>query len=276
MHVLVGDEPALVQGDHAVGGARGFLGVGSGEQDRAALGCVGPQHAVEPVALAAGKAVGGLVEQERVGVRKQRAGQTEAAVHAARQGAEAFVAQTDEAHCFEDFVSAPRWYARRGAQHAQMSPYGTGGMTWHIAQQHTDFKRRVGDAVQRAASEVGDATALLQFEHQPERGRLARARGSEECGDTACARLEGEVVDSGRKVPAGVAGQSEGLDHPNQDSALCPFFRAPQGPLRSENSAFGSVSSFATNGAVHRSGGNPSASRPACASVTPRGAASEG
>ncbi len=53
------------------------------------------------------------------------------------------------------------------------------------------------------------------------------ARRAEEHGDTARVCFEGDVVDGGRKVLTGVAGQSEGLDHPQQDSALCPFFGYP-------------------------------------------------
>jgi hypothetical protein len=61
---------------------------------------------------------------------------------------------------------------------------------------------------------VGDSSALLKFEHESEDRGLARTLGSEERGDMARARLERDVVDGGRKVLAGDAGQSEGLDHP--------------------------------------------------------------
>lgn len=81
--LLVCDEPALLQRDDAVGGARGFLGVGSGVQDRAPLGGVRAQHGVQPTDLAGGEAVGGVVEHERVRVAEQGTGEAEAAVHAA-------------------------------------------------------------------------------------------------------------------------------------------------------------------------------------------------
>lgn len=230
--VLVGDESALFQGDDPVGAAGGLLGLGGGEQDRAALGRVRAQHAVQPTAFAGGEFVRGFVQHECVRVGQQGAGETEAAVHAAREAAEAFVAQADEADHFEDFVGTPGRNARRRAQHPEMAAHRPGRMTRHIAQQDADLARRVGDAVQGAAPEVGDSTSLLEFEHEPERGRLARARCSEECGDMARTCLEGDVVDGGRVLLAGVAGQSEGLDHPQQDSALCPIFRAPNGPLR--------------------------------------------
>ncbi len=230
--LLVGDESALLQGDDPVGAAGGFFGLGGGEQDRATLGGVRAQHAVQPTAFAGGEFVRGFVQHECVRVGQQGAGEAEAAVHAAREAAEPFVAQADEANYFEDFVGTPGRNARRRAQHPEMAAHRPGRMTRYIAQEHADLARRVGDAVQGTAPEVGDSTSLLEFEHEPERGRLARARRSEECGDTARTCLEGDVVDGGRMLLAGVAGQSEGLDHPQQDSALCPFSRAPNGPLR--------------------------------------------
>lgn len=145
--LLIGDESARVERDHLVGGARRLLGVGRGEQDRAALGGVCPQHAVQPLVLAGGEAVGGVVEQEGVRVRQQGAGQSEAAVHAAREGAEPFVPQADEADHLEDFVGTPDRDTRRGAQHAQVTAHGAGGMARHITQKHADFARGVRDAV---------------------------------------------------------------------------------------------------------------------------------
>ena len=53
---------------------------------------VGPQHPVQPPAFAHGEPVGGLVEHEGVRVGQECAGQAEAAVHAARERAEALVA----------------------------------------------------------------------------------------------------------------------------------------------------------------------------------------
>lgn len=88
------------------------------------------------------------------------------------------------------------------------------GMARHVAHEYADLARGMRDAMQRAAPEVGEATALLEFEHQSEHRRLARGRRSEKRGDAARTGLEGHIVDRGREVLAGVAGQSEGLDHP--------------------------------------------------------------
>ncbi len=50
--VLVGDEPAVLDGDDAVGDPGGFLGAAGGDEHGAALGGVAAQQAVQPGALA--------------------------------------------------------------------------------------------------------------------------------------------------------------------------------------------------------------------------------
>lgn len=212
--LLVGDQRAPLQGDDPVGGAGGLLGIGRGRQHGTALVRVGAQHAVQPAVLAPGKPVGRIVEDEGVRVREQSAGQAQPPVHAAGQGAEAFVAQTHQADHLEHFVGPPHRNPGGRAQHAQVAPDRAGRVPRHIAEEDADLARGVGDTVQRTAPEVGEPAALLEFEHQSQRRGLARARRSEQHGDAARARLEGDVVDGGRKRLAGVAGQSEGLDHP--------------------------------------------------------------
>jgi hypothetical protein len=211
---LVRDESALLERDDVICGARGHFGLGRGEEDGATLGGVRSQHAVQPVALTRGEAVGGIIQHECVRVRQQGAGQAKAAIHATRQGAEPLVTQADQAHHFEYFVGTPGRNSRRGTQHAQMAADRTRGMAGHLAHEYADLARGVRDAMQRAAPEVGEPTALLEFEHQSERCRLARTRRSEKRGDAARKGFEGHVVDRGREVLAGIAGQSERLDHP--------------------------------------------------------------
>ena len=137
--LLVGHEPALFKGDDPVGGARGPLGVGRGEENRAALGGMGAQHAVQPGALTGGEPVGRVVEDEGVRPGQQDAGQAEAAVHATGEGAEAFFTQAHEPDRLQDFIGTPDRHAGSGAQHAQMAANRAGGMPGHIAQQHTDL-----------------------------------------------------------------------------------------------------------------------------------------
>lgn len=198
---------------------------------RCPLGRVRPEHAVEPSVLADGESVPGLVEHERVRVRRQHAGQSEPAVRTARQGAEAFVPRVHQFHGFEDFVGTADRDARGGTQHAEVSADRSGGMAGHATQQNADLTGGMRDAVQRTAPEVSDAAPRSEFGHEAERCRPARARRSEQHGDAPRGRLEGDVVDGGRKLLAGAAGRPDGLDHPKQDSAPYRIFRAPQRPL---------------------------------------------
>ncbi len=97
------------------------------------------QHAVQPTAFARGEFVRGFVQHECVRVGQQSTGETEAAVHAARETAETFVAQADEADHFEDFVGTPGRNARRRTQHPEMAAHRSGRMTRHIAQEDADL-----------------------------------------------------------------------------------------------------------------------------------------
>lgn len=188
---------------------------------------------MQPAAFAEGEAVGGTVEDEGARIGQQRTGQAETAVHAVRQGAQTFVTQAHEPDGFDHFVDAPKRHTDGGAQHAELTADRTCGMARHLSQEHTDLTRGMRDPVQRTTAEVGDSPAPLEFEHEPQRRRLARARGSEERCDAARARLEGHVVDGGGKLLAGVAGQSDGLDHSQQDSVTFAIFRASCGSFES-------------------------------------------
>lgn len=225
--LLVGDELAPFEGEDPVCGPGGLLGLSGGEQDRTALVGVRPHDPVQPPTFTDGQPGGGVVQHERVRVGQQGTGQAEAAVHSPRERVQSRLAQADQAHDLQDFVGAPCGQPRSRAQHAQMPSDRAGRVSGHIAEEDAHLAHGVGDAVQGAASEVGDPTALLEFEHEFQRCRLARSGGPEECGDAAGERLEGHIVDGGRKLLAGIAGQSDGLNHLKQDSAVCPFFRAP-------------------------------------------------
>lgn len=145
----------------------------------------------------------GLVEHERVRVRRQRAGRSESAVRTARQRAEAFVPRVHQFHGFEDFVGTADRDVRGGTQHAEVSADRSGGMAGHATQQNADLTGGMRDAVQRTAPEVSDAAPRSGFGHEAERCRPAGARRSERHGDAPRGRLEGDVVDGGRKLLAG-------------------------------------------------------------------------
>lgn len=182
-------------------------------QDRPALGGVGPQQPVHPAPLPWGEAFGGLVEHERVRVSEKRGGETQPAVHARREGAEALVSETRQADDLQQFVRAGRGDSGSGAEHAELTTGRARRVTGYVAQQYADFAGGVADAVQGAAAEVGDAAPGFEFEHQPQGGGLAGTGRAEERGDAAGRGFEGQVVHDRGSVAAGGAGQSGGLEH---------------------------------------------------------------
>lgn len=192
-----GRRRAGLQRDDPVGRPSGLLGVVRAEQNGASVGRMRPQNLVQPTTFGDGEPAGGIIEDEGVRIGQQRTGQAQTAIHTARQGAQPFVAQAHEPDDFDHFVDAPNRDTDGRAHHAELSADRTSGMARHLAQEHTGFTRGMGDPVQWTASEVGDSTAPLEFEHEPQRRRLARAGGSEERCDTTRARLEGHVVDGG-------------------------------------------------------------------------------
>lgn len=146
-------------------------------------------------------------------VAEQRRGQAEPAVHTAGESAQPLVGQAAEADEVEHVVGAVRRDAGRGAEYAQMPPGRARGVCGDVAEDDAELAGGVGDTVQRAAAEEGDAAAVLELQHQPQGGGLARGDRAEQDGDLARPCFEGEVVDGGRQFTAGFAGQSDGLDH---------------------------------------------------------------
>lgn len=154
-----------------------------------------------------------LVEQQGARIGEQRRGQCDPALHAERQRAEALVPQARDADDLQHGVGPGSRYPGRGAEHPQLVADGPRGVAGNVAEEHSDLTTGVRDPVQRAAAEVGDAAARFEFEHEPQCGGLARSRIAEQGGHMPRAGLEGEVVHEGRGVGAGLAGESDGLEH---------------------------------------------------------------
>ncbi len=210
---LVRDQTAVLDGDHPVAEPGGRPCVAGGEQYGTALCRIALQQAVQPRRLARGHAPGGLVEEEGVRVAEESGGQAEPAVHAPRESAEFFVGQATEADDVQDVVGPGCRNPRGGAEHPQVPPRRTAGMTGHVPEDHADLAGRVRHPVQGTAAEERDTAAALQLEHEPQRGGLAGPLVAEQDGDPAGRGLEAEVVDSGAPPLAGAAGQPDGLDH---------------------------------------------------------------
>ncbi len=171
------------------------------------------QQAVQPAAFAGGEPGGGLVEEQGAGIPEQRRCQGDPAFHAERQRAEALVPQAGDADDLEHGVGPGGGHPGGGAEHPQLVADGPCRIAGDVPEHHSDLTAGVGDPVQRAAAEVGDAAARFEFEHEPQGGRLARSRLAEQGGHMPRAGLEGEVVHEGRGVGACFAGESDGLEH---------------------------------------------------------------
>ena len=164
--------------------ARGLLGVAGGEEHRAAPGGVGAQQPVQPAASRGGRARRpGSSRTSVCGSPSSAQARPSRRSMPTRERAEALVAQADEADDFEQLVGAGGGHPGGGAEHAELAADGTRGWPGTSPRSTPDLAGGVGDAVQRAAAEVGDSAALFEFEHQPQRRGLARAGGAEERGD---------------------------------------------------------------------------------------------
>ncbi len=60
-------------------------------------------------------------------------------------------------------------------------------------QQHADLALGAAEPAVATAVEECDALAAFEFEHQPQRGGLARALGTEQRGDQAGPGVEGQI-----------------------------------------------------------------------------------
>ena len=138
--LLVGDESPSFQGDDPVGGPRGLLGVGGGEQDRAALGrrvraacraAIGLRGRTDrrrgrrargcagrPAGRRPGRGGGPCPARACPGVRSRRLTRpTTSRTSSARRAG----------------------HARGRAQHAQMASDRAGGVPGHVAEEHADL-----------------------------------------------------------------------------------------------------------------------------------------
>ncbi len=140
-------------------------------------------------------------------------GQRQSTVHAAGEFPQALVGEAAEADEVEHVVGAVGGDTGGSTEHPQMPAGGAGGVSGDVAEDDAEFAGGVGDAVQRAAAEQCDASAVFELQHQAQGGGLAGGRGAVEHGDPARARFEGEVVHGGRQFATGFAGQPDGLDH---------------------------------------------------------------
>lgn len=204
VHRLIGHQPPRLQGEHLVRDADGVLGALGSDEDGAALGGELTQQPVEPGGLPGRQAPCGLVEHQGVRIPEKSDGDPETTLRPGRQITETLVRQIREADHVEHHIGAGGGHPGRCTEHPQMPPHGAAGMPGDVLEENADLMSRAPDAVQGAAPEEGGAMAPVELQQKPQRGGLARAWAAEQCGDPARRGLEGEVVDNGRLVAAGV------------------------------------------------------------------------
>ncbi len=221
-HRLVRRHPSPVQGHHPVGELRGLLRGAGGDQDRPPLRGEGPQEGVEPLHVARREAFGGRVQEQRAGLSEQGGRQGEPPVHARRVGAQALLGDGREPGPLQELVRPPGGHADRGGQHPEVPPGLPAGVPGEVGrpggvdrsgQEHTDLALRPTQPPVGAAGEEGDALAPFEFQHQPQRGRLARSLGSQQGRHRARAGLEGQIQQHRGASPSVNLGQSGDLDH---------------------------------------------------------------
>lgn len=178
-------------------------------------GRVAAHERVHPGGFARRQVAYRVVQDERVWVGQQRHCEGQPAVHAERVRAEPPVGHLSEADGFEQVVGACDAQAMGGAEHPQVAACRPARMPGDIAEHGAHGPGRSRQFVQRAAVDERGASAGLEAEQQADGGGLARPGRAEQAGDFARADVEGEVGDSGRCAAAGLAGQSDGLDHPS-------------------------------------------------------------
>lgn len=146
--VLVGDEPARLDAHDPVRAAGGLLRVVGGEEHRAAEGGVAAQQPVQPAPFAGREPGGGLVEEERAGVREEGGCQRDPALHAERERTEPLIAQSRDADDVQHGVGPRGRHAGGGAEHPQLAAHGARGVAGEIAEEHADLAARMRDPVQ--------------------------------------------------------------------------------------------------------------------------------
>ena len=201
-----------VRDDHGVVDGLGHLGQQvRRHQDGAPLAGQVAHEVAQPGDALGVESVGGLVEDQDVGVADQRAGQFQPLPHAHGEPADlapGVGGQPDQVqhHVGPGFVVAPG-----PGHHAQMGAGSPGRVEAGRLQDRPDRAGRVGQVPVELPAD-GGAPGIRgdQPEQHPQGGRLARAVGPEEAGDPSRLDHEVQMVD-GQHRPE-VLGQPRDLD----------------------------------------------------------------
>ena len=209
------------------------------------------------------EAVDRLVEDQRLGIAEQRAGDPEPLAHAERELAGALVrhlAQTDE---IDQVVHAASRDAVRLGQSEQMVVRRTTAVDGARLQQSADLvQRRCMIAVVLAVSPSRRRPSARRAEHQSDRRRLPRPVRAEETGHDARPHRERQIVHG--TLVAIVFGEIPRLDQAAKNVAARGVTPAPhenrltQRATLAEQSLGPVATRYWRHGSLHRGGCGPS------------------
>ena len=206
------DEPPTSDDDEVVGHQRDLGEEVAADEDRLAVAGKGDEHVADPAHAFGVEAVGRLVEDQRVGIAEQHAGEPEALAHAERVAAH--LAPGDRCHAddVEHGVDTRVGDAVARRHPAQVVAPGTGGMDVAGVEQGTDLEHRPVEVAVLLAVEAGRAALeAVEAEHAPHRRALSRPVGAEKAGHPPGVDVEAEVVDGDGAAEA--LGDLADLDH---------------------------------------------------------------
>jgi hypothetical protein len=156
------------------------------------------------------EAVGGLVEEQHLRRREDRAGEPEPLAHAERVAGRPLARDVLESDEPEDLVHPGGRNGRLGAEHPQVVAGAAGRMEELRVEVGAHHPGDVIVLAQRPAVPQRGAVTAIESEHQPHRRRLARAVGAEEARHHTWPQLERQLVD-GTGTAVALA-EPDGLD----------------------------------------------------------------
>ena len=202
-----------------------------GEQHGAAAVGEVAQHAPHPAHAFRIEAVGGLVEDQDLGVAEQCVGEAQALAHAERVLADTppgrRLVEADE---LQQRVDALRRHAHGVGRDGERLTAAAPGVLRGRVEQDADAPARVRQvAVAPAEDPCRAAVGLREADEHPHRGGLAGAVGAEKARDGARLAAECDVRDDG--APAELLGESVGLDHAGRLAARRVCNHGPRATL---------------------------------------------
>ena len=206
-------DPSAADDHHPVGDRLDLGQQVRGEQHGAAAVGEAAQQPAHPAHALRIEPVGGLVEDQHLGVAEQRVGEAESLAHAERVLADPpprrRLVETDE---LEQLVDALRRHAHRLRGDGERLAAAAPGVLRRRVEQDPDAPPGIRQVAVAAAEDPGlAAVGLGQADEHPHRRGLAGAVGAEEARDGARLAAERDVGDDG--APAELLGECFGFDH---------------------------------------------------------------